>query len=95
MECATQPILVLPWVGLAAVARGLGTLVLLDLVRRLLDQIFEEPLMVLTLVADAPVLFGFAFCSARSSSVRVAGVLQLDVRLQLGLRRRVLVGHGR
>lgn len=82
-------------VGLAAVRRRLRALVLLDLIGRLLYQIFEEPLMVLTLVADAPIFFGFALGSTGGSTVRITRVLELDVRLQLSLLRGVLVRHGR
>lgn len=61
------------------------------LVRRQLDEIFEKSLMILALVADAAILLRLAFCAISLRVVRIVHVLQLDVRGQAALLRRVLV----
>jgi hypothetical protein len=64
-----------------AILRGLltelhvGDLVRSDLVGRELDEIFEKSLVILALVADAPILLRLTFCAIYLRVVRVVHVL--------------------
>ena len=52
-----------------------GDLVRSDLVSRELDEIFEKSLVILALIADAPILLRLAFCAIYLRVVRVVHVL--------------------
>lgn len=68
-----------------------GDLVRSDLVSRELDEIFEKSLVILALIADAPILLRLAFCAIYLRVVRVVHVLELHICGQATLLRRVLV----
>ena len=68
-----------------------GDLVRSDLVSRELDEIFEKSLVILALIADAPILLRLTFCAIYLRVVRVVHVLELHICGQATLLRRVLV----
>ena len=66
-------------------------LVLLNLVRWKLHQIFEKPLVVLALVTDSSILFGITLGATKWTSIGVIDVFKLNICGQTALLGSVLV----